>query len=116
MLNPTNYAVAWGLYLACALGFYLLSWPLLNKIGLGPLRKFLKGLLAVILFTPAMTVPSENLMAPATLVLIFEAAQGHQDLAIQAGMLLALALTAVFCMMLLDALFRRLLQPRTEEN
>src|SRR5690606_45099 len=94
MLTEHNYAIAWGIYIVCALGFYFLLWPLLNKIGFTYLRKFLKALLAVILFTPALTVPTDKLMAPATLVLAFEAVQGNTEQAIQAGMLLALALIA----------------------
>ena len=115
MLNEHNYAIAWGLYILSALGFYLLMWPLFNRIPYRVLRRFCKAVLAALLFTPAVTVPSERLMAPATLVLAFEAVQGHVEEAIQAGMLLALALLAVFGMMLLEALFRRLLQPRLDD-
>ncbi len=116
MLSTHNYAIAWGLYLFSCLGFYLLLWPLLSRIRWALPRKFLRALLAVLLFTPAMTVPAEKLMAPATLVVVFEASQGNIDAAVQAGMLLVLALLAVLGMLLLEALFRRLLQPSVSDD
>ena len=116
MLTTHNYAIAWGLYLFCALGFYLLFWPVLSRIRWTVPRRFLRALLAVLLFTPVMTVPAEKLMAPATLVLVFEASQGDIEAAVQAGMLLVLALLAVLGMLLLEALFRRLLQPSVNDD
>lgn len=116
MLTAHNYAIAWGIYLVSALGFYLLLWPLLARIRAVAPRRFLHALALVLLFTPAMTVPEERLMAPATLILAFESAQGDWDMAMQAGSHLVLALVALLVMLALEALFRRMLRPNPKEE
>lgn len=110
MLIEYKYEIAWGLYLLSALGFFGLMWPVFQRIPWRGVRRFMKALLAVLLFTPAASVPSESFLAPATLVFAYEALTGDMELAIQARILLGLALVALLGVLLLETLFRRLLQ------
>ncbi len=116
MLIEYKYEIAWGLYLLCALGFFGLMWPVFHRIPWRGVRRFFKALLAVLLFTPAASVPAENFLAPATLVFAYEALTGDMELAIQAGMLLGLAFVALLGVLLLETLFRRLLQSPSQDE
>src|SRR5690606_33311068 len=115
MLINYKYEIAWGLYLLSALGFFALMWPVFQRVPWRAVRRFLKALLAVLLFTPSASVPSDSFLAPATLVFAYEALAGDMELAIQAGVLLGLALVALLGILLLETLFRRLLQTPSQE-
>lgn len=115
MLIEYKYELAWGLYLFSALGFFLLMWLGFRRISWRPLRRFLKALLAVLLFTPAESGSTDSFWAPASLVFAYESLTGNMAVATQAGILLGLALVALLGMMVMETLFRRLLQTTPQE-
>ncbi|MDG9667948.1 hypothetical protein ONV78_09410 [Hahella sp. CR1] len=91
MLTDFGYIAGWVAYLLAALALYALMMPLFNRCGPRPVQLFLRSLLAVVLFTPAMSVPKDGLWAPAHIVAAYNWLQHDDNAALQAGLLMLAA-------------------------
>lgn len=71
MLTPEEYKLAWIIYGVASLVVVMCFWGLTRWIPLRPLRLLLRGLVAVILFTPVDIPPVDSEWAPAVAATFF---------------------------------------------
>ena len=105
MLSEYSYLLAWCLYLICATGLYWALCRLIKLLRFSVLIYLFKSILAVILFTPGMSVPSENLWAPAYIVAVYGYIEDEQLLATQAALYMLGAWCLVGLVLILYYLF-----------
>ena len=110
MLTEFGYLLAWTVYLSCAVILYWSLGLLINKMGPKIIRYFFKSLLAVLLFTPAVSFPDQNVWAPAYLVTVYSYVQGEHFLAFQAGLWMVGAWCVVCLVMALSYIIKRIVQ------
>lgn len=110
MLTEFGYLVAWVVYLSCAVILYWSLGLLINKMGPKIIQYVFKSLLAVLLFTPAVSVPDQNVWAPAYLVTVYSYIQDEHFLAFQAGLWMVGAWCVVCLLMSLSYILKRIRQ------
>ena len=108
MLNDFDYVVAWCVYFVCAVGLYWCLGLVFRYFRPKALEYLARSLIAVALFTPAMTVPEQNLWAPALIVAIYSYVQDDVLLATQAAMYMVSAWCVIALLLMLAHLVGRL--------
>lgn len=95
-MTNMSYLIAWFIYLAAATGICVTWWKLSNNWRVVFVTQLTRYLLVVLLFTPYFSDPSQNKLAPAWLVGMFELVFGDKTIAGKALMpLILLAIAAV---------------------
>lgn len=82
MLTSEEYTLAWGIYGLASLLVVFCFWGLTRWVPLRPLRLLLRGLVAVIMFTPVDIPPLDNEWAPALAATFFGAVNQENFLAL----------------------------------
>lgn len=113
MLTEFGYLLAWVVYLACAVVLYWALGFVVHRFRPKIVQYFVKSVLAVLLFTPAVSVPDQNLWAPAYLVSIYSYIVDEQILAIQATLMMIGAWCVINLLMALSYLLKRIRQQKT---
>ncbi len=108
MLTQFGYLSAWSIYLAAAVVFYLLLWPLFKLLGPRPIQLFFRALVAVVLFTPAISVPEQGLWAPAYIVALVSLMQNDEVRALHASMFMAGSLCVIGLLFALEYILTKL--------
>ncbi len=109
MLTQFSYISAWSIYLGCGLFLYLILWPLYKRLGPRPVQLFFRALVAVVIFTPAISVPEQGLWAPAYIVALFSVMQHEEVMALNAAMFMAGAFCILGLMFALTYIAKRLM-------
>lgn len=73
MLDSTEYAMAWGVYLLGVAGALAVWWRLTRPLPLAPLRHLLRVMVAAPLLIPAPVAAGMDPWAPALFVLLWDA-------------------------------------------
>lgn len=95
-MTNTSYLIAWLIYLAAAAGICIIWWKLSNNWKPVFVTQLSRYLLVVFLLTPYFSDPTQNKLAPAWLVVMFELVFGDKAVAGKAAMpLVLLAIAAV---------------------
>jgi len=108
MLTQYSYLTAWAIYLGSSLFFYLMLWPLFKRLSPRPVQLFFRALIAVLLFTPGMSVPEQGLWAPAYIVVLFSVMQQEEVMALNAAMFMVGAFCVMGLLFALTYIVRRL--------
>jgi len=116
MLTEFDYVVAWIIYLVCAAGLYWTLSRIIKWLKFPVLIYFFNSVLAVMLFTPAISVPDENLWAPAYVVAVYGYIQDEQLLATQAALYMLGAWCIVGFILILNYLFSVIKASKTDKN
>lgn len=90
-----SYHIAWIVYLLSATGLTLIFWQLAKLYLPVPLRKVLLISLIVILYTPYFSEPTQDWLAPAILVALFETVFGDYHIGLKAAVPLVTLLATV---------------------
>ncbi|OZG73520.1 hypothetical protein BTA51_10920 [Hahella sp. CCB-MM4] len=108
MLTQFGYLSAWSIYLVAAVVFYFMLWPLFKRLGPRPVQLFFRALVAVVVFTPAISVPEQGLWAPAYIVALVSLMQHDEVRALHAGMFIAGSLCIIGLLFALEYILGKL--------
>lgn len=111
MMDTQDYAIAWSVYLACAVVLQLLLW-LATRNGPKPLRKVVLTFSAALFFTPVHSslVEGQDWLVPAFVQGAYELVQGRGEAAVDAFSLIGAVLIVLTLLQIFESSARRMLQ------
>ena len=98
MVNPTNFWIAWGVYLFAAVVFCVFFWRITRSTRYRILVNCLRAVMLAIIFTPWYVSETEPVMAPALIIVLMDAITISGTAAVRA--FVPLFLTVVLALML----------------
>ncbi|HJN52477.1 MAG: hypothetical protein QGI68_03360 [Pseudomonadales bacterium] len=97
MIEHWDYLIAWMVYLLAGAGCCLVWWRLTRGLTSKSLRDLLRGVAVVLIFTPWFAGDSDEFLAPAIVVLLFDLLLAGVKNGLQGGLIL---LSMLFVMVL----------------
>lgn len=107
MINPTNYYIAWGVYIAAGCFFYAFFWRVTRFQQQRGLSYFLRALMLAIIATPWYVSDTGSAMAPALIIVLMDAITIGGEAAVRAFVPLFLAIILALVAALVLMLLRR---------
>jgi hypothetical protein len=108
MLSTYEYMLAWAMYLLAAIALFVALYLLSRGWAWPVARSLFRGLLAALLFTPAVSMPGSSFLAPANLLSVIALVQHDFDLAEKAFLSLGIAVVLVMLILVTKALVEKM--------
>lgn len=102
-MTTTSYLIAWCIYLAATWGICRIGWKLSAGWNNALIVNLTRYLVVVLLLTPYFSDPTQNKLAPALLIILFEGVFGDTTIAAKAFVPLLLLMIAAILLAFLKS-------------
>lgn len=106
-MSENEYIIAWVAYLSGAVLFYIAFCYVTHWIGSFEFRYMLRLPLAAILFAPAYADPTQDFLAPAVVVALFDLTSHEPDLGVRGVKLILWIMGFLLVLLMLESGVRR---------
>jgi|TARA_Y100000310_G_scaffold345184_1_gene462444 hypothetical protein len=107
MIEHWDYLIAWMVYLLSGVGCCLVWWRLTRALASKSWRDLLRGVVVVLIFTPWFAGDSEEFLAPAIVVLLFDLLLAGAKNGLQGGVVLLSTLFVVLVILTIRQLLKK---------